>query len=137
MALAPRRALFSVPSSSIMARSICACSRASIPISTGAMISVTLAMAFKTPCRHNATVAVAQFDRLVLTGRSTRGHRGRASESVVEMDIDAQRGVAARVEDFQGVDGMDAWCHGCRPVGGCGWNRKMVTPFDVRCLRIL
>ena len=49
MALAPSFDLFSVPSISIIRRSIRACSDASIPIRAGAMISLTLDTAVRTP----------------------------------------------------------------------------------------
>ena len=49
IALAPRRPLFAVPSSSIMASSMATCSVASMPSSASAISPFTLAQASSTP----------------------------------------------------------------------------------------
>ena len=64
-----------------------------------------------------ALAAVAQFDRLERTGRGAAGHRGARERAVVERDLDLDGGVAARVEDLAGADGLDA-CHTGTLTGG-------------------
>ena len=49
IAFAPRLLLFGVPSRSIMILSMVACSKTFIPISSGAIMPLTLATAFRTP----------------------------------------------------------------------------------------
>ena len=51
-----------------------------------------------------AVAAVAQLDRLVLAGRSARGHRGAPGCAGLELDLDLDRGVAPRVEDLSADD---------------------------------
>ena len=51
--------------------------------------------------------AVAQLDRLVHAGRRTRGNRCAADSSGLELDVDLDGRVAARVENLAGVDGSD------------------------------
>ena len=48
--------------------------------------------------------AVAQLDRLVLAGRGAGGDRRAAERARLELDVDLDGRVAARVEDLAGVD---------------------------------
>ena len=48
-------------------------------------------------------VAVAEFEGLVFAGRRPRGHRGRGRDAIVQGDMHPYGGVAAGVEDFQGI----------------------------------
>ena len=52
-------------------------------------------------------VAVAQFDGLELAGGRARGHGRPGDGVVVEQNLDLDSGVAARVEDLAGADGLD------------------------------
>src|SRR5690606_34895622 len=54
-----------------------------------------------------ALVPVAQLERLVLAGRRARGHRRRADEGLVDLDVDLDRGVASRVQDLARDDAGD------------------------------
>ena len=104
-ALAPRRPLFSVPSRSIRRRSRPAWSAASKPVSAVAIVAVDvrdrLAHALAEVAR---LVAVAQLDGLLgAGGRAGRHHRA-AEAAVGQRDFGFERGIAAAVEDFAGVD---------------------------------
>ena len=50
-----------------------------------------------------ALVAVAQFQRFALAGRCARGHCGASERAIGKRDVDFDRGVAARVQDFAPV----------------------------------
>ena len=54
-----------------------------------------------------AVTAVAQFDGLVLTGRSAGGHRGPGEGAVGQGQLDLDRGVAAGIEDLARPDLLD------------------------------
>ena len=70
-------------------------------------------------------VAVAQLDRLVLAGRRAARHGG-APAPGGGLDFDFDRGVAARIEDLAGEDGVDfahgraSSTEGCRARGTAG-----------------
>ena len=57
-------------------------------------------------------VAVTALDGLERAGRGARGDGGAGDGAVVEGDLDLDSGVAARVQDLAGADGLDAG-HGC------------------------
>ena len=61
-------------------------------------------------------VAVAQLDRLERSGAGAAGDGRAGDRAVVERDLDLDGGVAARVEDLAGSDGVDAR-HGGAPSG--------------------
>ena len=62
-----------------------------------------------------ALVAVAQLERLALTGGRARGHCRAAERAAVERDVDFDRGIAARVENLAADDALDL--HEFCPVG--------------------
>src|SRR5262249_7823169 len=62
--------------------------------------------------------AVAQFDRLVRSGRGPRWHRGAAFGSVFEHDVDLDRRIAPAVEDLAADDVGD---------GGHGVPRRIAV----------
>src|SRR5690606_12290825 len=55
-----------------------------------------------------AGVAVTALHRLERTGRRARGHGGTREGVVVELNLDLDGGVAARVKDLAGAYGLDA-----------------------------
>ena len=57
-------------------------------------------------------VAVAQFYRFMRPGRGTAWHSCTAETPVVEKDVDFDRGIASRIENFACVD-VDDRGHGC------------------------
>ena len=79
MALAPRRALLSVPSRSISSASTMRWSRASRPSTASAISPLTLPTAVEHALAAVAVAAVAQLDRLVLAGRGAGRHDGPAA----------------------------------------------------------
>ena len=104
-ALAPRRPLLSVPSRSISRRSRPAWSAASKPASALAIVVLTFSTALRTPLPQVAgLVAVAQLDRFLAAGRGARRHHRAAEAAIAQRDFGFERGIAAGVEDFAGVD---------------------------------
>ena len=78
-----------------------ACSLASMPSISGAIVSSTLRTALLHALAAVAlAVAVAQLDRLALAGGGARGHRGPAPGAGLQLDLDLDGGIAARVEDL-------------------------------------
>jgi hypothetical protein len=63
-----------------------------------------------------ALVAVAQFNGFVLAGGSTGRNGSAADLAVREENFNFDRGVATRIEDLAGVDGIDKR-HGFAPYG--------------------
>ena len=55
--------------------------------------------------------AVAQLDRLVHPGRGARGNGGATAGARLELDVDLDGRVAARVEDLAAADGDDGGLH--------------------------
>ena len=78
-----------------------------------------------------AVAAVAQLDRLERSGGGATGHGGPGEDSVVELDLDLDSGVAARVEDLACSDGFDC-CHDAHswvgPIEDC---RSTLDPSGV------
>ena len=115
--MAPRRALFGVPSSSIMRR----VDRDLVGgVDAGQRVG-DLAVDGLDRLQHAlaevaALVAVAQLDRLVRAGGGARGHGGAAEGAALQDDVDLDRRVAAAVENFARVDVSDHG-HG-KPRGG-------------------
>ena len=66
-----------------------------------------------TPLPPYGVAAVAQLDRLVHAGRGARRHGGAAEGARLELDVDLDRRVAARVEDLAGVDVRRSGSFGC------------------------
>ena len=64
-------------------------------------------------------VAVAQLPGLVLAGGRSAGHGGAPADAAFEENFDLDRGVAARVEDFEGADVGDGGEIGGHKKGGC------------------
>jgi len=62
-------------------------------------------------------VAVAQFQSFVDAGGGAGRYSGAAENAVIQGDFDFDRGIAARVEDFAGMDGLDACVHGISLFG--------------------
>ena len=56
-------------------------------------------------------VTVAQLDRFMRAGGSTRGHRRPSQRAVLQHDIDFDRGIAAAIENFA-ADDVDDGGHG-------------------------
>ena len=104
-ALAPRRPLFSVPSRSIRRRSSAAWSAASKPCSALAIVAVDVGDGLAArPCRGSASCRRRAVRRLP-SCRWRRPTAPRAAEAAVgERDFGFERGIAAAVEDFAGVD---------------------------------
>ncbi len=111
MALAPSLALLGVPSRAISVWSTMRWSVASRPSSSSAISLLTLSTAWQHRLAAVLVAAVAQLDCLVLAGRSARGHRGAPGGARLELDLDLDRGVAARVEDLP-ADDVDDDGHG-------------------------
>ena len=61
-------------------------------------------------------VAIAEFDGFMRTGRGAAGHRGAAKAAIVEQNIDLDRGITPRIENFAGVD-IDDRGHGAGTPG--------------------
>ena len=126
MALAPSRALLSVPSRSMSVVSTPRWSSASSPIDARRAISpLTLPTAVCDALAAEAGAAVAQLDRLVLAGRGARRARspGRVAPGR-EHDLDLDGGVAARVEDLAADDVLDLAHATASPASGSarvGW----------------
>ena len=112
MALAPSFFLFGVPSSSIIRWSMAIWSSASMPMSSSAMTSLTLATAFDTPLpSHLRLVAVAQLPGLVGAGAGAAGDGGGAGRAVGERDVDLDGGIAAAIENLAAAN-IDDRAHG-------------------------
>ena len=76
-----------------------------MPISSSAILSLTLATAFGTPLpRYTCLVAVAQLPGLVDAGAGPAGDGGAAERAVVERDVDLDGGIAAAIENLAAVD---------------------------------
>jgi hypothetical protein len=67
-----------------------------------------------------ALVAVAQFHRLMRAGGRARRHGGAADRTVLQHDIDLDRGIAAAVENFAADDVDDGGHEGL--FGDVGWS---------------
>ena len=69
-----------------------------------------------------ATLPIAQFDRLERTGRRARRHDGTPGGAGFEGDLDLDRGISSRVKDLAPDDVLDGahdgWCS-CGFVGEC------------------
>ena len=52
-------------------------------------------------------VAVAQLQRLVLAGRRARRHGGGADRAGLQLDVDLDGRIAARIQDLAGQDALD------------------------------
>ena len=111
MALAPSRALFGVPSSSIMVWSMWIWFSASMPPIASNISPLTASTARLDALAEIALAAVAQFDRLMRAGRGAGRHRGAAHRAVFQHDVDLDGRVAAAVEDFA-ADDVDDGGHG-------------------------
>ena len=61
-------------------------------------------------------VAIAEFDGFMRAGRGSAGHRGAAKAAIVEQNIDLDRGITPRIENFAGVD-IDDRGHGAGAPG--------------------
>ena len=57
-----------------------------------------------------ARVAVAQFQRLVNAGRGARRHGGAAERAAVQLHVDLNRGIAARIDNFAGANFSNVGC---------------------------
>ena len=107
IALAPRRDLFSVPSSSIergveggLVVGVAAVDGAGdLPVDVGDRGRHALAAV--------GVPAVAQLGGLELTGRGARRHGGAPGRAGAQRDVDLDRRVAAAVEDLAGVDAVN------------------------------
>jgi hypothetical protein len=70
-----------------------------------------LAVRVRDRARHGLAavraVAVPQLDRLVHAGRRAGGNRCTAGRARLELDVDLDGRIAARVEDLAGMDGSD------------------------------
>ena len=117
MALAPRRALLSVPSSSPRATSMARCPSASAPRSSSAISPLTNATAVGHALAAVALAAVAQLDGLVLTGRRAARHGGPPGRPARQHDLDLDGRVAAGVEDLPAQDVHDLAHPGDRSRG--------------------
>jgi hypothetical protein len=116
MALAPMRPLFSVPSSSIIARSMSRWSSASRPSRASADFVVDgIDRLGHALAQVTALVAIAQFDGFVRAGRGTRRH-GRTAERTIVENVDFDGGIAPAVENFAGVN-IDDRGHDRLPLG--------------------
>ena len=101
-----------MPSSATSAASTALWSAASSPISAGAISVRTFSTAFPTPLPEpGARIAVAELDRLELPGRGARRHGGAPDLARVDLDVDLDRRVAARIEDLPRADGCDPRAH--------------------------
>ena len=102
MALAPRRPLLGVPSSSIMrAIDLAPAAVASMPVQRRGDLAVDVLDRLERALAEVARlVAVAQFHRFVLAGGGAGGH-GRASHAAVgQIDIRFHRGIAAGIQNL-------------------------------------
>ena len=104
IALAPSRDLLGVPSSAISASSSAALVGRVEAAQRLGDLAVHVRDGLRDALAAVALAAVAQLDRLELAGRRARGHGGAADGARVELDLDLDGGVAARVEDLAGVD---------------------------------
>ena len=105
MALAPSLPLLGVPSRSSSSRSMADLVAGVLAEQAGAMVSLTLCDGLEDALAEVALlVAVAQLDGFVGAGAGAAGHGGPADGAVVQDDFDLDRGVAAAVEDFAGVN---------------------------------
>ena len=117
MALAPRRALFGVPSSSISTWSMRRWSSASMPDQRVGDLAVHRFDRVAHALAEIAVrLAVALFDRFVRAGGGARRHRRAAHRAVLQHDIHLDRGIAAAVENFAADDVGDAG-HGMSRFG--------------------
>ena len=102
--MAPSRALFGVPSSSISARSI---GQLVLGIEAGERIedlAVDRLDRLAHPPAAKARPAVALLDRLVRAGRGARRNRRAAERPGLEGDLDLDGRIAAAVEDLAGMN---------------------------------
>ena len=107
-ALAPRPDLLGVPSSSSSARSIRACSPASMPSISGAIVSTTFWTARRTPLPVVAPgIVIAELDGLALARRGAGWHERAPERARREPDLDLDGGVATRVENLARVNVLD------------------------------
>ena len=142
IALAPRRDLFGVPSSSIRARSRPPGRRRRARASAAAISPLTFATARVTPLPCPGLAAVAQLGRLELARRGARGHRRAPVRAGAQLDLDLDRRVAAAVEDLAGVDSLDlrslvTSCRGriAAPAGGLAASPRrcsVLSPWSPR-----
>ena len=114
MALAPRRDLFGVPSSSIIMWSIWIWFSASMPPMASKISPLTASTAFFDALAEIALAAIAQFDGFMRAGGSARGNGGAAQAAIFEKDIDFDSRVATAIENFA-ADDIDNCSHGAFP----------------------
>ena len=137
MALAPSLALLGVPSSSIISWSIASWSRGSRPISSGAILVLTLSTALSDAFADVAfLVVVAQLDGFVLAGAGAAGDGRPAEGAVFEEDVHLDGGIAAGVEDLPALNEFDAQAHGYFQERDCETTSRRrlsrVPPFGYR-----
>ena len=131
MALAPRRALLSVPSSSIRAVSIEPLAERVAAAQLVGDLAVDVADGLLDALAAVALAAVAQLDGLVLAGGRAARHRRPAARAAGQHDLDLDGRVAARVEDLAAVD-VDDLAHGWRTVVQLSFGTGPIRPMPTR-----
>ena len=111
MALAPKRPLFGVPSSSIMSRSISGLLRGVLTMQALGDLAIHVADGVLRALSQIARlVAVAQFHGFVFSGGGAGGHSRPTHAAIGQVNIRFHGGIAARIEDFPACYSNDG-CH--------------------------